>query len=450
MSNLFFYHVSFADNQRDYLQNFTSFLQSLIRLWRKANIARLSCNIRVKQALLILCFACLLSSGFAVAQSEVERPPCWIDYYFAPGCEQCRYIENNILSQIQEMFGGRIKMRRHNLYDSAEYAEARNILNRLALKGEDNVFVVVDGEIYVGGSKNICRDLVAVVEEQLHSGSGPVPVSRKYAAQQRETVRMIGKGESPKSKIKNRQSQGGGHSFPFSFAALLAAGLIDGVNPCAFATIVFLISSLLAGGKGGRENLFLIGLAFCSSVYLTYFLIGLGLFQVFRLSFMRLWLGNTLNWLLIFALVIMAFISFRDAWIFRLTGRPNDIILKLPGRINRLMHGIIRSNLPRKYYFAGGFFLGCVVAVLESVCTGQLYVPALAFLARTSPMRTSAIAGLALYNAMFILPLVAVFVLAWHGVGQRVFIEWSRKDFFWAKCALGCFFIFLAALLCLV
>lgn len=391
-----------------------------------------------KQVLLILSFVCFLSAEFTGAQ-PAGHPPCWIDYYFAPGCEQCRYIENNILSQLPEIFGERIKIRKHNLYDSGEYAGARNILDQLAIPKEDNVFVVVDGEIYVGGLKNICRDLIPVVEEQLHSVRGPARGARGYAGE-----RLKIPGHTTDNWLKGRPGAGG-YFFSFSFATLLVAGLIDGLNPCAFATIVFLISMLMTGGR--RENLLLIGLGFCSSVYLTYFLIGLGLFQVFRLSLVRLWLSNTVNWLLIFALIIMAFVSFRDAWIFRVTGRQNDIILKLPGWINRFIHNIIRLNLSRKHYFAGSFFLGCFVSILESVCTGQLYVPALAFLARLSEFRLQAVIYLALYNVMFILPLIAVFILAYCGVSHFAFLAWNKKNMFWTKCAMGCFFVFLAVLL---
>ena len=383
-------------------------------------------NSFLKHVLLVISLTCFLSAAFAGVQ-PAGNPPCRVDFYFIPGCEQCLVIEEDILPRLKEMFGERIRLRRHNLYDSEEYAEARNLLNRLAIQKEANVFIVIDGEIYVGGSGSICRDLIPVVEEQLYSASKLATVSREYAVEQGATA-------------------GGVFSFPFSVLALLAAGLIDGLNPCAFATIVFLISLLLAGGRR-KGGILLVGLGFCTAVYLTYFLIGLGLFQVFRMSIARFWLNNILHWLLSLILLIFALLSFRDAWVFRLTGRANDVILKLPGWINRLIHRVIRLNLSWKYYFAGSFFLGLIVTVLESVCTGQLYVPTLAFLARLAGFKLQALAYLALYNVMFILPLVAVFILAYCGTSHLAFLAWSRKNVFWAKCALGCFFVFLAVVL---
>lgn len=393
-----------------------------------------------KDVFLVLSLTGLMSTGFAGAQPLAERPICRVDYYFTPGCEQCRSIEENILPQIEKIFGDQAQIYKHNLYVAEEYAETRRVLARLAIPGEDNVFVVIDGNLYVGGPKNIERDLAAIIEEQLHSVSKLAPLSLKYA---------VGRDNMPGNVRGNwlkRRTEAGGYSFPFPVLVLLTAGLIDGLNPCAFATIIFLVSFLLAGGRR-RGGILLVGMGFCGAVYLTYLLIGLGLFQVFRMSVARLLLDNVVNWLLILALLVLALVSFRDAWIFRLTGRTNAIILKLPGRINRIIHYVIRRNLSPKHYFAGGFFLGCLVTILESVCTGQLYVPALVFLARTVEFRLPAIVCLALYNLMFILPLVAVFILAYYGASHRAFIEWSRKDVFWSKCALGCFFIFLAVVL---
>ena len=64
-------------------------------------------------------------------------------------------------------------------------------------------------------------------------------------------------------------------------SAVAAAGLVDGLNPCAFATLIFLVSYLAFVGRERREVL-LVGLAFSLSVFVTYFLVGLGLLRAFQ------------------------------------------------------------------------------------------------------------------------------------------------------------------------
>jgi len=371
--------------------------------------------------------ALLALSCLPAAIGQINDLPCRLDFYFVPGCDHCRQIERDAFSQIGELFGDRVSIRKHNLYDSAEYAEMIKTRAALNIKREDNVFFIVAGRIYVGGIEDIHLNLIPTVEDCLSSG-----------------FQRVDSGQAGLDAFQVNNN----HSFPYSLAVLLAAGLIDGVNPCAFATIVFLVTGLIVGG-GRRKNMFSIGLGFCCAVYLTYFLLGLGLFQFFRLSFARIWLGHLLNMCLILGLIIMALLSFRDAFFFRRTGRQDGIVLKLPGGITRIIHKLIRSDLSGRYYFTGSFLLGCLVTILESVCTGQLYAPALAFLARKSQLKIHALSGLALYNLMFILPLITVFFIANYGARHSVFIAWSRKNFFLARCVTGLFFIFLAVLLCL-
>lgn len=357
---------------------------------------------------------------------EPDQQRCRIDYYFIPGCEQCRHIDEEILPQLQEMFGARIMIFKHNLFVQEEFSKMLAMQPELSIADGDSVFIVIDREIYIGGLKDISRNLLPVVEERLYSGRA------RAATIPGNTTELF------QSKSK--------YFISFSWLILLTAGFIDGLNPCAFATIVFLISLLLTG-RGRKEKLIMIGIGFCSAAYLTYFLIGLGFFQAFRLSLTRLWLGELIRRALILVLLVMAVVSFRDAYYFRLEDSWRDVILRLPERITRLIHRILRVNLPHRHLLAGSFILGVIVTVLESICTGQLYVPTLAFLARTSQFKIKAISLLALYNLMFIMPLVVIFIMAYFGTKYAAFAAWSKKDVFWAKCALGGFFIFLAVVL---
>ena len=67
-----------------------------------------------------------------------------------------------------------------------------------------------------------------------------------------------------------------------SVAAVVLAGLIDGVNPCAFATILFFVSYLAVSRRQRREML-LVGGAFALGVFVTYFAVGLGAMRLLLL-----------------------------------------------------------------------------------------------------------------------------------------------------------------------
>jgi hypothetical protein len=99
---------------------------------------------------------------------------------------------------------------------------------------------------------------------------------------QKLVAKYRGKGASPPwEKVTREALQRGERSIVerfkrWSLSAVLIAGFIDGVNPCAFATIIFLVSYLTFTGKKSREIL-LYGGIFTSGVFIAYFLVGMGL-----------------------------------------------------------------------------------------------------------------------------------------------------------------------------
>ncbi|UCF07900.1 MAG: hypothetical protein JSW28_09715, partial [Thermoplasmata archaeon] len=64
----------------------------------------------------------------------------------------------------------------------------------------------------------------------------------------------------------------------FSVLTIMAAGLIDGLNPCAFATLIFFISYLNAT-KRSEKQILLIGISFVLGVFIAYLLLGVGILR---------------------------------------------------------------------------------------------------------------------------------------------------------------------------
>ncbi len=63
--------------------------------------------------------------------------------------------------------------------------------------------------------------------------------------------------------------------------------------------------------------------------------------------------------------------------------------------------------------------LGFVIALIEFVCTGQVYLPTILFVLGVPEMRLRAFSYLLLYNLAFILPMVAVLILAFLGASSE-------------------------------
>ena len=214
----------------------------------------------------------------------------------------------------------------------------------------------------------------------------------------------------------------------FTLLAVLSAGLIDGINPCAFATLVFFISFLTFIGRGKKEIL-IIGSLFTAAVFTTYLLIGFGVFrflQIMELPFFATKIIYIAIGIVAFALGIL---NLYDYYRFK-TGMITEMALQLPARVKGMIHGVIRMNktaygLP---LFATAAATGFLVSILESICTGQIYLPTIVFIIKTQGLHPRAFTFLLLYNLMFVFPLIVIFGMAVFGVSSERFGEIMKRN----------------------
>jgi cytochrome c biogenesis protein CcdA len=228
-----------------------------------------------------------------------------------------------------------------------------------------------------------------------------------------------------------------------SIGVVAAAGLLDGVNPCAFATIIFLLSYLQVARRTPREIL-AVGAAFILGVFLTYFLVGLGLTQVLgKLAALR-YAGTVLNYVLAAFALVVALLSFRDAKL-AAQGQHGEMTLQLPGMLKERIRSTVRSGTRATRFIAAAFGAGIVISLLELACTGQVYLPTILYMLRSG--ESGAVAHLVLYNVAFVVPLIVVFILAWSGLRSEALIRFQNQHTTLVKILTGVLFLLLAALL---
>jgi cytochrome c biogenesis protein CcdA len=227
-----------------------------------------------------------------------------------------------------------------------------------------------------------------------------------------------------------------------SLPVVLAAGLLDGVNPCAFTTIIFLLSYLsLAGGT--RRRLLVTGGLFTLAVFVTYVLIGVLFYQLASTLLGNRLLATVVHVVLLVLLLVLAALSVVDAvrcW----RGRPTEMALKLPKAIQDRLRARIRA-FARNDLATGtaALSLGVVVASLELACTGQIYIPIVTMIAEPQ-YRAAAALNLLAYNVAFIVPLVAVFLLVSLGITSQRLARFASRHLGAVKLALALLFVALA------
>jgi cytochrome c biogenesis protein CcdA len=212
--------------------------------------------------------------------------------------------------------------------------------------------------------------------------------------------------------------------------AVIVAGAIDGINPCAFTVLLLFITALLATLQAGdqsnlksvRLRLLGMGSIYVAAVFLTYLALGVGLLASLDF-FTRQHLPARLGAL---AAVLFGLWMLKDVFL-------PDVGWKLqaPGRISVYARQAARkATLPA--LVTGGFLIGlCTVP-----CSGAVYLAVLSLLA----LQPTALLGygyLVLYNVVFILPLVGILLLASARPTLNRLAHWNLHHKQWVKLALG-------------
>jgi cytochrome c biogenesis protein CcdA len=210
---------------------------------------------------------------------------------------------------------------------------------------------------------------------------------------------------------------------------VIVAGLVDGINPCAFTVLLLFIAALLASLKAGEQNITktrarLVGLGsiYIGAVFLTYLLLGVGLLKAADF-FTRQHLPARLGAL---AAILIGLWMVKDYFL------PNwGWKLQAPGKIGDVARKAAqKATLPA--LVVGGFLIGlCTVP-----CSGAVYLGVLSLLA-LQPTAMLGYGYLILYNIIFILPLVLILFLASTRPTLSLLAHWNLHHKEWVRLALG-------------
>ena len=380
---------------------------------------------------IILALFFLFSCQPARAENDARDLPKLL-IFFSPGCHRCQVVEARVMPGIENEFRGRV---------SFEYLNLDNLDNyRLMLSLKDKAQPGIEFKtplFYLNGSfinseGNVHDKLRMFILEGL----------------KKQNEKRAGAYINLVEYFK--------HLAPL---AIIIAGLQDGFNPCAFTVIVFFISFLAFQGYR-RKELFLIGAVFIFAVFFTYVLIGLGIFN-FLYGIRNFWrLTRAINLLVGASSIGLGLFSLYDFYKFRRTADTNGLILQLPQAIKNRIHALIgfyyRRNRgqqdtlakPKMYrLMLSALITGFLVCLLEAVCTGQAYLPTLVFIFKNTSLKVHALSYILLYNTMFVIPLIIVFVLALAGFTSSDFAKFTKRHLGLIKILMAVLFFTLGILL---
>jgi len=193
-------------------------------------------------------------------------------------------------------------------------------------------------------------------------------------------------------------------------SVVLISGLIDSFNPCAISLLLIYISMMFTLQKD-RKEIFYFGLTYVISIYITYLLIGLGLLRAGTLftSYPISKVGAVL-------VIFFGLMNIKEYYF------PNSpFSIRIPLKIRAVV-----SKYAYQATIASAVIVGILIGLYEFPCSGAIYLAVISLLSS----KTSFVTGfgyLLLYNLMFILPLIAIFVAATNKITTEKFINLQEK-----------------------
>lgn len=341
---------------------------------------------------IVICTIFLFSFVYFVSASELSGTKVDVLYFHGIGCPHCAIVAaSGVLEKVENLSNV-------NFMDFEVYYDQ---------KGRDKLIEM--------------QNLLGVPEKERGIPFAVVNCSGKYLSYAGDQPiinnLMSSIGKCPAEGI---QPVSVNYQIKVTFFTVIFAAIVDSINPCAFGVLIFLMISLLKMGSAKRA--FKAGMIYSITVFITYFLSGLGIFKVIQAMS---GIGQSIYLVLGLFVLIFAILEFVDYY--RAGNSDKASILKIPTSVKPLLEKIThKGTIPAM------IFLGFLVSMFELPCTGGIYV---AILTSMALEKSFAMGYLVLYNLIFVLPLVIITLMIYKGISPERLQSWNAHEKKWMKLA---------------
>lgn len=197
---------------------------------------------------------------------------------------------------------------------------------------------------------------------------------------------------------------------------LIPAALADSINPCAFAILFIILSSVLSGWWSNKR-VFLTGFAFTFSIFISYYLMGVGLYKAFSFA-------NQAMYLKLWAAIVAILIWLANIKDYLWFGK--FFTMEMPERFKISSRGWLKKI--HSPFWA--FIVGILISLFLLPCTGGPYLTILSYLAsESSSINMMGYIYLLIYNLIFITPFVIITLLVSLGTADVAVLKEYRETY---------------------
>ncbi len=368
----------------------------------------------------------LISLLFILSRASYSATgPVKLLFFYSDSCQSCQEVKVGVLAFLEQKYGRDLEIKELEIGSIPNFELLLKLESQAGRKINKTPPLIFIGPDILEGAAAIKEHLDDLIDKyQLQGGTG-FPHANLIETKE------------PETKVSEEFQK-------ISLAALIIGALADGINPCAFTTLVFLTSYLAFIGRKGKQ-LLISGFLFSLGVFIAYFLAGIGVMEILNRLKALQYLEKSLHWLVFAIAVLFGLLNLWDYLALK-SGMRERLKLGLGDNLKQKIHAVIRTEKQSNSYLSG-LFLGAAVGLLELPCTGQVYFPIIIMVREMNPARIKAIGYLLLYNVIFILPLLVVFSGAYFGLSTGIMTKLIRDHLAKVKLLTAYFFFGLALLL---
>lgn len=226
-----------------------------------------------------------------------------------------------------------------------------------------------------------------------------------------------------------------------TLGAVIVTAAVDSINPCAIGVALLLVATLIKQDR--KSEILKVGFIYITMVYITYFVAGIGL--LFFLTSIPVQVANYITVAVSLIVIAGGLLEVKDFfWYGKGTSLmiPEKYAEKIADRMDNL-------TVP------AAIVLGVVVAAVELPCTGGPYLAILTVIQQTMTASGGipliAFVLMAIYNLIFVAPLIAIVVLAYLGSYEvQEMKNWKHMNKDKMRLAAGLLMVFLGWVLLLL
>jgi cytochrome c biogenesis protein CcdA/glutaredoxin len=315
-----------------------------------------------------------------VILAEQESKNC---LFFSTGCAHCGKVdkyfqENNILEQYN--------IEEKNISGDAKCAQEFNVIcqdNGIPLGERGIPMLYFEGQCLMGDTPII--DFFKNKEFQNPGKNNP--------------------GNEPNNDPERDQ-------MAITIPIVISGALVDAINPCEFAVLILLLTTILV--HDNRKKSLQAGLAFSTSMFISYYLMGLGLYGVVATA----GLSSTFMKIIGVLAILVGLFNLKDYFWY-----GKGFVMEVPLSWRPTMKKLIRSVTSP----IGAFFVGFLVSLFLLPCTSGPYIVVMGMLGNTATFHT-ALWMLLLYNLIFISPMVLITLGVYKGLDPKKLEKTRMKN----------------------